>query len=391
MRILIIHNYYQQPGGEDTVVAAESELLKANGHQVEVHYFSNKSIIGWKKILYGFLGIYNPFSVETIEKKIKEFSPDIVHVHNVFYVASYGVVFAASKAGVPTVATLHNYRLICPSAYLYHKGAIYEKSVNSIFPFRAVKDRVWNDSFGQTTSVALISFVHKIMGTYRSRIDRYITFTPFSKNLFVRSSLGICADRFSIKPNFAIDRGVVSADREDFFLFVGRLSPEKGIRTLLEITSRHKAPFVIIGDGPLRSAVEEMALKRSNIRFLGHQPKNEVFSYMSRCRALVFPSLWYEGMPMVLIEALSLGTPILASRLGNQQFMIRENVEGLLFSPGNQDELSDCISRVDGNQELRTRLSKNARVSYEINYTPEVNYRYLLQIYAKARLGKFRR
>ncbi|GAB4422669.1 MAG: glycosyltransferase [Bacteroidia bacterium] len=387
MRILIIHNYYQQRGGEDTVVATESALLRARGHEVELLTFHNDSIAGWKKALYLFKSIYNPAAARQVRARIGAFRPDVVHVHNFFYVASPAIFYAARQAGVPVVMTLHNYRLICPSAFLYHEGQVYEESIDKIFPLQAIRKRVWNGSLIQTASIVAITGIHKLLGTFRTKVDRYIVFTEFARQLFLRSSLGVGEEKLYIKPNFVEDQGAADAPREDYYLFIGRLSPEKGIATLLDAVRRLKVPVVVLGDGPMRAEVEACAAQYPHLRYLGPRPRTEVLEHMRRCRALIFPSLWYEGMPMVIVEALSTGCPVLLSRLGNPMHMIEDGTVGLHFAPGDAADLQRCVERIEADPALRARMGQAARTSYEQHYSPDANYDLLMQLYRSLAAG----
>lgn len=384
LRVLIIHNKYLQRGGEDTVFDLEKTLLLNHGHEVESMIFNNSAISSFgSRVRYSMKFIFNLEAYRQVKDKIRSFRPDVVHVHNFYYVASPSVFYAAKSLGVPVIQTLHNYRLVCPSAYLFHNGKIYEDSIHKVFPVKAVLNRVWNNSFLLTALIVLCTGIHKLLKTFEKKVDGFIVFTEFSRNIFLNSSLGLPEKYFFIKPNFSEELSHPDPDhvKEDYFLYVGRLSEEKGIDTLLKACEYYDFKLKIIGDGPLREFVEARAAENSRINYLGRKPKNEVIRYLTGSKALLFSSVWYEGMPMVILEAFSTGTPVIASRLGNPEFMITDGVDGLLFEPQNPVALSEAIKKIDTDCELQRRLSAGARKTYEEKYSPEVNYESLMGIY----------
>lgn len=382
MKILVIHNEYLQRGGEDTVFVQEQELLASRGHEVASLLFSNATIAtAWDKVKYSLKSIYNRSAYHLVLEKLKSFQPDVIHVHNFFYVASPAIFYAAKKMKIPVVMTLHNYRLICPSAFLFHNGEIYQDSIHKVFPLKAVTKKVWNNSFLFTASIVLCTGIHKLLGTFRKHVDGFIVFTEFSRNLFLDSSLHLTNESFFIKPNFSEDKGITTAERGDYFLFVGRLSEEKGLNILLKACEQGSFNLKILGDGPLREKVEEYTSRYPRIEYLGKRPQPEVTGFMQQAKALIFPSIWYEGMPMVILEAFSCGTPVIASRLGNPQSMIDEGKNGVLFLPKDASDLVEVVRTVEKNPALQKSLSFGARATYEQHYSPQENYDMLINIY----------
>ncbi len=382
MKVLLIHNQYKQAGGEDSVFRAESDLLSRHGHQVEQLLYDNSVIkTFFEKCMAGLKTIYNPDSAHALKIKIQDFDPDVIHVHNFLPLVSPSILFTAKKLGVPVVLTLHNYRLLCPSATLFFDGRIYEKSIHSIFPFDAIWKGVYRNSKIQTAVVALMTAMHNIIGTWKNKVDCYITLTQFAKEKFENSSLSISTDKLFVKPNFVSDFGRGALVRNDFFLFIGRLTEEKGIRTLLKAADSHNFKLTIIGDGPMRKMVEDSALQNSNICYLGFQSKSTVLEHLKKCRALIFPSIWYEGFPVTILEAFSTCTPVIASNLGGMKEIVRNRVNGLHFEPGNHQDLVSKIMEVTEKKEFAKNLSDNARLSYLDHYTPAKNYAKLVGIY----------
>lgn len=227
----------------------------------------------------------------------------------------------------------------------------------------------------------MMTAIHTLIGTWRNKVGVYIALTDFAKKKFATSARAIPADRLLVKPNFIFDPGRGDVVRKDFFLFVGRLTEEKGINTLLRATTRANFRLVIIGEGPLSNTIIEHARENPNIAYLGYQDKLSVMSHMKSCRALVFPSEWYEGFPLTILEALSTGTVIIASRLGGMAEIIKDGVNGLHFEAGNDSDLATKIMEVDKAPAYLKSISTKARSSYLEHYTPEDNYISLMRIY----------
>jgi glycosyltransferase involved in cell wall biosynthesis len=385
MRILLIHNYYQQAGGEDTIFQTESELLASHGHVIERLAFDNKTIkTFFDKIFSGLRLIYNPASARALKKRIEVFNPDIIHVHNFVPIASPSIFFVAKKLNIPVVLTLHNYRLICPSATLFHNGKIYEKSIRSLFPLDAILKGVYRNSSIQTAALAMMIILHRLLGTWKNKIDYYLALSHFAKDKFVQSSLGLPENKFVIKTNSVSDRGVGDSVRGDFFLFVGRLTEEKGVRTLLQATKLYDFKLIIIGEGPLEDLVKSEAQSNSNIRFLGYLDRHATINYMKECRALIMPSCWYEGLPLTILEAFSTGTVVIASKLGTMAEIIQDGFNGLHFRTGNEKELVSKIAHLLAHDEMVKSISREARNTYLRYYTMERNYELLNNVYRKA-------
>ncbi|RXK87342.1 glycosyltransferase [Filimonas effusa] len=381
MRILIIHTYYQFKGGEDLVFEQESALLMQK-HEVRKLVFKNNS--GIKGAIQFLFSIWNPVSSAPLKKMIRTFKPQIIHIHNFHFALGPLVIRVANRRGIPVVLTLHNYRLLCPSATLLKDGKIFSDSINSGFPWKAVFAGVYRNSVLQTFWLAYINWIHKKSGTW-NKVDRFITLTDFARRLFINSALNIDNSRFSIKPNFV--EKVISIDshsRDEYFLFIGRLSQEKGIDLLLDAFERTNARLLIAGDGPLKDLVVSYCSSRQNIEYLGPLGKEEVLGAMRRCSALIFPSIWFEGMPMTILEAFSTGTPVIASKLGAMESMIQHGQNGLLFEYGSATALWEVLNywnTLDINE--RRLFSQRAYDSYLLNYTPEISLNILDEIYSE--------
>jgi glycosyltransferase involved in cell wall biosynthesis len=379
MKILIIHTKYQQAGGEDAVVAQEAELLQQT-HQVEILYFQNQS--GLKGAIQFLFSIWNKAAVKTVNRKIKTFEPDVVHLHNFHFASGPLIIRAISKIGIPLVQTLHNFRLLCPSAILLHDNQLFLDSLKQNFPWSAIRKRVYRKSSLLTFWLAIVFWWHKKIGTFKM-VDKYICLTEFSKQLIHQSQLGIEPHQIVVKPNFTkISEQTQVLNRENHFLFVGRLSEEKGIDVLLAAFENSEYSLKIAGDGPLVNKVKQTASQCANIKYLGPLSNKEVNLELIKAQALIFPSIWYEGMPMTILEAFSNKTPVIASNLGAMSSMIQHHKNGFHFAAGNamdlKIKLSEWMQLLDSKKE---QMREQAFKSYQTLYAPEQQLQYFDDIY----------
>jgi glycosyltransferase involved in cell wall biosynthesis len=381
MRVLIIHNRYQQKGGEDTTFEQETELL-GQTEEVKTLVFQNHA--GWRGAIQFFLSIWNVFSANRIRKAAVAFRPDLIHVHNWHYAVGPIGVRTAHKMKIPVVLTVQNFRLLCPSATLLYKDELFLDSIHASFPWKAIGKKLYRNSWLQTFWLSFIIWVHKKAGTWKM-VNKYILQTELAREIFISSSLGTDEDQFIVKPNFIKDPGEFPIEREDFFLYIGRISSEKGIGVLVEAFHDKPCELIVGGDGPLKEEVIFAAEKNSRIHYAGLLDKQKVMDLMRRCSALVFPSIWYEGMPLTLIEAFATGTPVIASNLGAMSSMILDGYNGFHFTAGSAAGLSDRIEYWSTADTMtKKEFSRNARICFEKLYTPEKNREKLLSIYQAA-------
>ena len=386
MKILLAHNAYQQPGGEDAVVAAEHVLLEERGHSVSLFTASNVAVQGLRPRITTALRVpYSPEMRDSLARRLADDRPDVVHVHNFFPLLTPSLYDACRAARVPVVQTLHNYRLICPAAMLLRDGKTCELCVSGrVYP--SVLYGCYRGSRLGTIAVARMVRRHRRSGTWRHKVDRFIALTRFAKRKFVEG--GIPEHKIVIKPNFVTDP-IKDSDRDNGArreapragaLFVGRLSPEKGLRTLLDAWNSLDVPLLrIAGDGPLLNAVRASAAKRVSV--LGNLPPDGVDDEMKRAAFLVVPSEWYEGFPMVIAEAYARGLPVIASRLGSLAEVVEDGVTGLHFTPGDAGDLAAKARWATENPAEVRRFGKAARKRYEERYTPDASFTALMEIY----------
>ncbi|GAA4459083.1 glycosyltransferase [Nibrella saemangeumensis] len=382
MRVLFIHNYYQNSGGEDVVFEQEVAMLREYGITVECLLFNNNgfdkgTIINKLKI--GYTTIYNVQSIKILKDVLENFKPNIVHIHNLFYTASPAIIKTIKDCGIPVVMTLHNYRLVCSSGMLMRSGEIpCEKCTNKILPFDGIRNKCFRESRLQTAQLTATVAIHKLIGTWK-RIDKFIVLTNFAREKILNSSLRLLPSQIVVKPNAVPDYGYNEQNsRENFFLYVGRLSQEKGIRTLIQAAKEYNFTIKIIGDGPLRLDVENAVLNNNNIKYLGQQPKEVVVNELKKSSAVIVPSICYEGLPTIILEAFSTGTVVIHSDSPNLNLIVNES--GYKFKTNDSQSLIEKVKEV---QETEKNLNKFnlSRALYIENYTEEAVLQTQLKVY----------
>lgn len=380
MKILQCHNYYQLPGGEDQVFAAEGELMESRGHQVVRYTRHNDEVDQLSRLALVRKTFSNRETYRELRSLIRRERPDVMHCTNIFPLISPSAYAAARAERVPIVQTLHNYRLLCPKAQMVRNGAICQKCLSTRTFWPAVAHRCYRDSRSASAVTAAMLATRWALGTWRHQVDRYIALTNSGRNLFIEG--GIPAEQIVVKPNFVSrDPGVGSGGGE-YAIFVGRLSPEKGIETLLETWTRldGRIPLKIVGDGPLADQVRVATETNPSIEWLGQRSHDDVLNLIGAARCLVFPSVWLEPFGLSMIEAFAKGTPVVASRCGAMVDLVDHGRTGLHFIPGDPDSFADRLREMWTNPNLH-QMRESAREVYEQRYTDEKNYELLLSIY----------
>lgn len=376
MRVLIAHNAYQQHGGEDSVVADEAALLRARGHEVELFSAHNDDIAGMRRVELLKRTLWSRPAADEMRRRCAAFRPDVVHVHNSFPLLSPAIHWAAAEAGVPVVQTLHNFRLLCPQAMLLREGRVCEDCVGRL-PWRGAVRGCYRGSVAQSTVLAGMLTLHRGLGTWQKRVNRFIALNEFCRAKFVEG--GLPAGRISVKPNF-VDLPPPAGGPREGFLFVGRLSREKGLDVLAAAAREAQLPVTVLGSGPMSESLATEAL----LALRGAMPMVEVLAQMRSAAALVMPSLWYENFPRTLVEAWACGLPVIASRLGAMAELIEEGVTGLLFEAGNPAALAQTLEWADQHPEELAAMGRRAREHYAVHYTAERNLQQLTAIYYEA-------
>lgn len=382
-KVLIVHNYYQLPGGEDTVVENEKNLLINNGHEVVLYTRHNDEIKTRGIISKLLLPLETIFSIKTykeVKRKIIEENIDIVHVHNTLPLISPSVYYSAFSCKVPVVQTIHNFRLLCPGATFTRDNNICEECVDRSL-FYSIRYKCYRGSLIQSIISAINLAFHRLIGTYK-KVNGYIVLTKFNKEKLMNL---IDKKNIYIKPNFVNKSNEpIAKQSENYFLFLGRLDELKGIQMLIEIWVDIKdINLVVIGKGPLEVGISEFIEKNKldNVNLLGYKNKEEVMQFISKAKAIIVPSQWYEGFPMTIAESLSMGVPIIAGDIGNLSTIIESGKNGLLFKYNDKQDLKDKIKMLNNNKSLEKQLRQGARESFNNKYNERINYKLLIDIY----------
>ncbi|MBL7042540.1 MAG: glycosyltransferase, partial [Pirellulaceae bacterium] len=322
MKLLLCHNYYQQPGGEDQVFAAEGRLLRSRGHHVVEYTKHNDDIKRMGRWEAAKKTVWNGEVYEELRELIRSERPDILHATNIFPLISPAAYAAARDEGVPVVQSLHNYRLICPKALLMRDGRACESCLGKRFAWPAVVHACYRGSRAATAVVGTMLAVHRRRGTWTQSVDRYIALTEFARQKLIEG--GLPANAITVKPNFLPEDPGPGDGLGGYSIYVGRLSAEKGVDVLLDAWSRIDGdiPLRIVGDGPLAETVRAATADDPRVRWLGQKPHDEVLDLIGDARFLVFPSICFETFGLTTVEAFAKGTPVVASRLGAMQELV---------------------------------------------------------------------
>jgi glycosyltransferase involved in cell wall biosynthesis len=387
MNIFRAHNFYKQPGGEDISFAAEVAMLEAHGHKVIQYCLHNEAIDGMNPAALAARTVWSRQAYREIRGLIQRHRPEVAHFHNTLPLISPAAYHAAQAENACVVQTLHNFRLMCPSAILLRGGRICEECIGRPIPWPGILHKCYRDSRLATGAIATMLAAHRLLGTWRRAVDLYIALTPFSRNKFIAG--GLPAEKIVVKPHFVDPDPGPGRGQGGYGVFVGRLSAEKGLATLFEAWKKLAAPvpLKIVGDGPMARVVQSAVSQDSRIEWLGSRPRDEVDTLIGEALFLIMPSDWYETFGRVVIEAFAKGTPVLASRLGAMADLVDHGRTGLLFEPGNPAELAMTVQRLMDDQAERSRLRQAARQEYEQKYTARSNYRLLMASY-EAALGR---
>ncbi len=379
MKILLAHNRYLIPGGEDESFRAEADLLRQHGHDVTLYEEDNRKVESLGKFRTALRTLWSTETHHRVSEILASGSFDLVSVQNFFPLISPSIYYAARKAGVPVIQTLRNYRLMCLNGYFFRDGMPCELCLNRP-AIPGIRYRCYRGSRSGSLVVACMQSLHRLIGTWNNKVDAYIALTDFSARKFIEA--GLPPSKVLVRPNFLpVDPGMGSSKRTSV-LFIGRDSPEKGLDVLLAAWDRSQTrpPLAVFGPLP-----DENKHHEKGIEWKGRQPNQAILTALKQAKFLVFPSLWYENFPRVLLEAMACGTPVIASRLGSMPEIIRENVTGLLFEPGNPNDLAQKLDWLMAHETERQQMGLAARWEYEQRYIASAAYQKFMEIYASIR------
>jgi glycosyltransferase involved in cell wall biosynthesis len=384
MNILVAHNYYKLAGGEDQCVAAEVAMLRAHGHRVTQYCLSNDATDGMGWLNLASRTIWSRPAFRDIRRLVREYRPHVVHFHNTLPLISPAAYYAARAEGVPVIQTLHNFRLVCANSLLFREGKPCEACLGKLVPWRGVAHGCYRNSRAASAAVAAMTTTHRLFGTWRNTVDTYVALSEFSRRKLIEG--GLPADRITVKSNFVYPAPQPGAGDGGYAVYVGRLSAEKGVGTMLNAwrNLQQAIPLKIAGDGPLAPAVQEAAAQNAAIQWLRGVSHESVYDLIGAATFLVLPSQCYENAPRVLVEAFAKGTPVVASRLGAMAETVEDGRNGLLFAPGNAEDLATKVRSLFADLSTLKRMRQVAREIFDRNFTAEVNHEALMAIYAQA-------
>jgi glycosyltransferase involved in cell wall biosynthesis len=386
IRILQVHNRHAPGwGGEETVVDLEAQLLEKWGHPVEQFYISNESLKQASHI-HQMLTVPRLFWSQSDYQKLRQviarFAPDIVHVHNTFPLFSPSVFWAAHSANIPVVNTLHNFRHACANTILLRNDKPCEACVGgSVWP--GLRHRCYSNSFIRTAAVVGMNKFHWEIGTYTRKIDAFIALSNFSRDIFVRA--GLPRKKMFVKPNFVPTSMPGESVRAPQVVFAGSMMRHKGLHVLLDAWQRIKVDggqLLLIGDGPERESLQKQFHSVLGVSWCGSMKHKEVLNCIRKSRVLVLPTLVYENCPMVLLEAFSVGTPVIVPSLGSMKTMVRHQMEGLTYLAGDPGALAGVLQQaLCASSGVWSKWSAEAQQAHARSYSENTNYEQLISIY----------
>lgn len=377
------HNYYQFPGGEEESFHAELSLLRSKGHEVITFTRSNQEIQlqGIKnRLKLAANTVWSWDSYHDIVRLIRMHKPQVAHFQNTFPLISPSVYYACKSEGIPVIQSLRNYRLMCANGFFLRDGKVCEDCMGKSIPLPGIFHACYRNSRLQTSVYASMLSYHRVLKTWESQVDYYIALTEFSRSKFVQA--GLPPEKILLKPNYIPDFGD-GKSHEGFVVYVGRLSAEKGINTLLHAWKKNPSiPLKIVGEGPLYESAQNFIRDHNiNAELLGRLPNEQAMSIIRKSAFLIFPSLWYETFGRTLVESFSCGKPVVASRIGTATEIIQDGVTGLHFTPGDDGDLSEKVSWLWRHPSFITQMGITARNTYLKKYSLEKNYEILMNIY----------
>ncbi len=390
MKILLVHNFYGSaaPSGENMVFEAEKSLLQKHGHDVAVFTRHSDEIRNkgyWGAMQGASATPWNPFTAQKLERVVKKFQPDVVHAHNTFPLLSPSIFYAIGKKAA-RILTLHNYRLFCPAAIPLQNGKVCTECLDNRSARPALQHGCYRNSRLATLPLALSVGLHRMIGTWKNKVDAFITLSDFQRTLMVKA--GLPAGKTHVKPNFYPGNpSIIPWDKRGrYAVFVGRLSAEKGVASLLKAWKAWGAnapELLLVGSGEMRPELERMVADLP-VRFLGQVSSDDAQGHIARARLLILPSECFEGFPMVIREAFAFGTPVAVSNIGPLPSIVQHGKNGVIFEPADNRSLLNEVRKAWDTPNLLEKLGEGARSEFQSQYTEDVNYKSLMDIYEKA-------
>lgn len=385
MRVLLVHNFYRTaaPSGEDIAYNNDKRMLQSGGVELDTYEKFNDDLVTLNHVAKLKLGISNSWSKESfreISAKLRAYKPDIVHFHNTFPQITPSGYAACKELNIPVIQTLHNFRLLCANALLLREGKVCELCISGSM-ISALRYRCYRNSLAATASQVICLKRNRYNGSYANNVALYITLTKFAEKKFLEA--GFPAEKIITRPNFLPIPPAPKSNKENYAIFVGRITEEKGVYTLLRAWRKiSNLELRVVGDGELLPESKKYADDNNiNVKFMGYLSRDKVISAIQDAKFMILPSECYEGFPISLLEAYACGTPLIVSNIGGQSEIIRDGITGRLFSVGDSDDLAEKCMELFRNKDLLNKLRKNARAEFDRKYTQESVLDQTLNIY----------
>lgn len=385
MQILSIHNRYLQRGGEEESYELEAQILQEQGHEVDVYEESNFTLEQLSLIEVSLKTIWSQKTYQLVSHQLSTKNYDVIHVHNFFPLISPSVYYAAKKVQVPVVQTLQNFRLLCPNGLFLRKEKVCEDCLGKFIPYPGIIHGCYRNSRLSSAGVATMLTVHRALGTWKNLINRYIALTNYDRDNFIQG--GLPPEKIVVKPNIIHPDPGVGEGKGNYVVFVGRLSVEKGIDTLLDAWEylAQYIPLKIVGEGPLNDLVAATVRRIPQIEWLGYKPLTEVFEIVGQAQFFIYPSKWNETFSRVAVEAFAKGTPVIAAAgVTAMKDLVDPGRTGLHFKLGDAEDLVIKVKWLLERPQLLAQMRLNARAEFETRYAPNTNYQQLIAIYQEA-------
>lgn len=389
MRILMVHNLYQQRGGEDISTEQDVELLQSHGHEVQTYFRNNEEIRQYsllKKASLFFRPAWSWQAYRQIRRILKTFQPDVVHVQNFFPLISPAVFYACHSLKIPVVFSLRNYRLACANSYFYRDNMVCEDCIRHS-ALHGMVHKCYHRSLVQTASVAMMQVTHRWLKTWEKKIDVIAPVSKFAAGKMLDMGLG--SENTLVRKNYLMQDPGEGHESRTGAVFVGRLSPEKGTDTLIRAWQQlPHVPLQIIGTGPEEANLQQGMAGNAEVIFCGHLPHGEMLKRIKSAQVLVMPSVWYETFGRTIIEAYATATPVIVSRLGAMTELVDEGKTGLLFDPGDADDLVQKVTWAMNHPQETAEMGIQARRVFLEKFSADNAYHRLMEVYQVAVMKK---
>lgn len=387
MKIAIVHNAYGKVSGEEIVIDNLVAMLEKRGLTVLRFSRSSEEIeekLSGKMTAF-FSGIHNPFAAKKFAEFLKSNCPDVVHINNLYPLISPSILPVCTAQGIPIVMTVHNFRLACPIGLLMCHGELCHKCLGGREYWCVLRN--CESSLFKSTGYALRTAAARLLRRYYDHVNHFICLTNFQKDILVKEGLPV--DKVSVIAN-PVSIKVVQASstaKKNNVLFAGRVSREKGIATLFE-AAKLCSDITFVVAGSWQAMPEASASAPGNVTLLGAVPSEKLGALYENARLFVLPSVWYEGFPTVLLEAMSHGLTVVSSRIGGLPEIVEDNVTGLLYEPGNADQLTACIQKLWQYPELCKKLGEAGRHKINNEYNAEKLLDRIIGVYERVSGGQ---